>query len=172
MNRYLVQASIWGISGGFACFIWFLAVYYSGVNPFYSVPQSLVILLQAAVVYFGMMEFRDRQISKEFSFGEGLLCGLLITLFLTVISSVVVYGFVQYFYPEMVATHILELKKYLITNKQLLVKESSIEVFEGNLRNVNQVSAFTLGVDEFIWKMIRGIMLSILAALILRRKVA
>jgi hypothetical protein len=37
------------------------------------------------------------------------------------------------FTPQMVVSHIAELKAYLTANKQLLIKQSSIEAFEGNL---------------------------------------
>ncbi len=170
MNNYLKQALLFGLTGGVICFLWFLIVYYSGANPFYSFPQKLVILLQAVVSYLSIRDFRNRYYKEEFSFASGIFCGLAVSILLALVCSILVYIFVAYMHPEMVAAHIIELKNYLIANKQLLIKESSIEVFEGNFKNVNEVTTFTLVLDEFIWKMIRGIMFTILATLTLRRE--
>jgi len=169
MNKYVNQTLIFGLAGGFACFLWFIIVYYAGANPFYSFSQKLVILLQAVICYIAIRYFREKYFNDAFSFGEGILCGLLVTVLLSVFCSVMVYAFIEIVDPEMVVSHIAELKKYLIENKKLLVDESSIDVYEGNFKNVDGVTTYTLVLDEFIWKIIRGLMFTILSSLTLRR---
>jgi hypothetical protein len=145
-------------------------VYFSGANPFYSVPQGLTILIQAAISFYSIRYFRLQKNALDFSFGEGIIFGVLVTLFCAVFSGLVNYAFIEFLYPEMIPRHIIELQQYLLTNKASLVKESSLEVFEGNLRNVQDVTAVTLGIDEFIWKMVKGTMFTILVSLTQRRK--
>lgn len=169
MNRYLKQALLWGLSGGFLCFVWFLIVYYSGANPFFSFSQKLVIIIQAAIAFFVIKDFKQKSSEKLFSFADGLLCGFSVMFVLSVFCGILVFIFTQYIHPEMVADHILELKKYLVTNKEVLIKGSSVEIYEGNLKNMDGVTAFTLGLDEFIWKNIRGAMPIILSSLVLRQ---
>lgn len=170
MNKYLNTTLLYGIFGGLACSVWFISVYYSGANAFYSFPQKLVILVQGTVVYLGIRYHRSKYSTEEFSFAEGIFTGLCISLALSIISSLFMYIFSQYIHPEMVAAHVEELKKYLLLNKEELIKQSSVEVYEGNFKNVDGVTAYTLMLDELIWKMIRGLMFSILASLTLRRQ--
>ncbi len=170
MNRYTRVALLFGGFGGLLCSLWFLGVHFSGSNPYYSFPQKLIIVLQAAIVYFSIRYFRAKSGEESFSFAEGIFCGLAVALVVAVTSSGFIYVYSSFIEPEIVTEHVAELKNYLISNQAQLISQSSKEAFEGNLKNVDEVNAFTLAIDDFIWKIVRGGMFSILVSLTLRRQ--
>jgi hypothetical protein len=49
--------------------------------------KKLVILIQAVIAYFAIKDFRKRYFEDEFSIGDGMFCGLLITVFSSVFSG-------------------------------------------------------------------------------------
>jgi hypothetical protein len=151
-------------------FIWFLGVIYIGSNPFYSFAQRLIILPQALVSLAAVWLFRKWNQEPIYSFGQGLGVGLLVTIITAIISSTLIFIYCQYFEAQIVTEHIAIIKEYLIANKEKLIEESSEAVYNGNFANAELIDASSLAIDDFIWKLVRGAMFTILSSLALRRQ--
>lgn len=165
-------ARLWlliALPGSLFAFVWFYAVYLAGHNPYYSFFQKLVILLHGAVSLAAIWYYRDKFNQGLLSFPEALVSGISTSLIVAMAAAIGIYIFGQYLHPETVPMHIQELKNYLISHKEGLIKQSGAEMYEGNLRNVDNITATSLAIDAFIWKVIQGTMFSILAGLALRR---
>ena len=160
------------LPGSIFCFLWFLGVIYIDFNPFYSFAQRLIILPQALISFGAVWFYRKWLKEKDFSFGQGLGIGLVTSIMVASISSILVYLYCQYYDSNLVTNHIVTLKEYLAINKAKLIDESSEAIYNGNFANVEKVNATSLAIDDFIWKLIRGTMFSILSSLALRRKLA
>ncbi|MDX2191401.1 MAG: DUF4199 domain-containing protein [Bacteroidota bacterium] len=169
LKPYLSTSLIYGTITGLAAFVWFIGVYYSGANAFYSFQQKLSILLQAVAAYFAIKHYRDKQKEGLLSFGEGIIIGMLVALVTALIAGVGIFIFSNYIQPQMITEHVQTLRRYMEVNKTELINRSSEEMYKGNLKGVDEVSAFSLALDDFIWKIIRGTMFSILVSLVLRR---
>lgn len=158
------------IPGGLFSFFWFLGTIYFGANAFYSFPQKLVILFQGLISFLAIWYYRKLKNEFEFTFLESFLIGFMNTLIVAIISSTFIYIYCKFYNPEIVTAQIALLKQYLIDNKDLLINQSNQAVYEGNLKSVDGVNAYSLALDGFIWKIVQGAMFSILCSLVLRRK--
>ena len=161
---------VFGIIGGILGFFWFLGVYHLGGNPFYSFWQKLVVLVQGGVAFFAIKYFRDKVNEGSLSFGEGVLTGLLVAIVTALVSGTGEYFYAEYVKPEMVQSHLKQLYAYFEANKEELIRRSSVKMYEGNYKAVGEVNAFTLTLDEIIWKIVRGTMFAVLVSLALRRQ--
>jgi len=163
----LLVGSILGLLG---C-IYLLIVYKFGeANPFYSFPQKLSILFCLAVALASIAGYRQYQNEGQLSFGEGIVVGSFANLVHAAIVSLAIFVYCQYIEPELVVNQIKTLNEYMIFNKENLIQSSSPELYAGSLKQVKNVNASSLAWDSLIWKMVQGIMFSILISLVLRRK--
>lgn len=159
-----------GLICGLASVLWFIITYWSGANPFYGFSQKASILLQPFAAYAGIWLYREKTNNKQLSYGEGIVMGLVIAATTGLISALGMYALAEWVYPQMVADHVAELRRYMEAMKDELIKNSSMEMYEGSLKGIDFVNASTLAADDLIWKTIKGLMFGVLMSLPLRRK--
>jgi hypothetical protein len=168
---YLKHSILYGLIGGIACLAWFLGVYNFGINPFFSFWANLVIVIVGGAAFFSI--YRYAKPLEQFSFGHGLVVGGFTVAAIGVIASTGIYIASEYFIPQAVEMYKNESLKHLIVNKETLIKESNLEVYNAYLKSVPLINALNSTSRYCISNIfIPGLMFSVLSSLPLRKKKA
>lgn len=124
------------------------------------------IVFSLLFVYFGIKNYRDRQLNGCIDFWNALKTGLLITLFPALAFAIYNYIFVEFIDPDFMDTyyehHLAEMKENLSTEEFLTAKaqlESEKEIFMNTGLNV---------LIMFLTVWLIGLIVSILSAILLQ----
>ena len=168
---YLKHTLFYGTLGGIICLSWFLGVYSFGFNPFFSFWGNLVILLVGGNAFFSLYRFAKPL--ETFSFGQGLLLGGLTVILTGLVACTGIYFATQYFIPNAIEIYKSESLKHLLANKEALIKESSLEIYNTYLKSIPDITVWNSTTRYFTSNMvIPGLMFTILSSLPLRKKSA
>jgi len=148
--------------------LWVVGLYLAGNNP-YGPKRLLAIFVPPIAVVFG--QWKLRQYYKPD--GPGILksigTGLLITFFAAVCSAGGVYAFARVTGPEPIARHLVEMRQILENSKPMFLKEKNgRKQYEQTYRDL-AYSAQELAADDYIRKLLLGVLLSIPGGIFLRK---
>lgn len=167
--NYLKHALIFGIFSGFVCYAWFLTVYSFGINPFFSFWANLVILFVGGTTFFSIYMYAKSL--QTFSFGQGLFLGGFTNMITGIFCCLCIYLSTTYVIPNAIEIYRNESLLHLLSNKQNLIKESSITIFNTYLQSIPNIDAQNSSIRYFISNIIiPGLMFTILSSLPLRKK--
>jgi hypothetical protein len=164
----LRTALLFGVSAGVLCILWVVGLYLSGSNP-YGPKRLMAIFVPPVAVVLGQWQLR-RYFKPE---GPGILksigTGLLITLFTAVVSAGGVYAFARITGPEPIAQHLTEMRQLLKQSRPMFLKEKNgRQQYEQTYRGL-AFSAQGLAADDYMRKLIVGLLLSIPGGIFLRK---
>lgn len=164
----LRTALLFGVGAGLLCVLWIIGLYLSGSNP-YGPKRLMAIFVPPIAVILGQWQLR-RSFKPE---GPGILksvgTGLLIALFTAVVSAGGVYAFARVTGPEPIARHLTEMRQLLEQSRPMFLKEKNgRKQYEQTYRGL-AFSAQGLAADDYMRKLIVGILLSIPGGIFLRK---
>lgn len=164
----LRTALLFGASAGVLCAVWVIGLYLSGSNP-YGPKRLMAIFVPPVAVLLGQWQLR-RYFKPE---GPGILksvgTGLLIALFTAVVSAGGVYAFARATGPEPIARHLTEMRHLLEQSRPMFLKEKNgRQQYEQTYRGL-AFSAQGLAADDYMRKLLVGVLLSIPGGIFLRK---
>ncbi len=166
--RVLRTALLYGAGAGLLCALWIVGLYFTGNNP-YGPKRLMAIFFPPVAVLLGQWNLR-----KYFQpDGPGILrsvgTGLLIAFFAAVLSAGSVYAFARLSGPEPIARHLTEMRQLLEQGKPMFLKEKNgRQQYEQTYRNL-AYNAQGLASDDYVRKLLLGILLSIPGGIFLRK---
>jgi uncharacterized membrane protein YqaE (UPF0057 family) len=161
-------ALLYGAGAGAVCVLWITGLYLAGNNP-YGPKRLMAIFVPPVAVLLGQWKLR-RYFKPE---GPGIIksigTGLLITFFAAVVSAGGVYLFARLTGPEPIARHLTEMRQLLQNSKPMFLKEKNgRKQYEQTYKNL-AFSAQGLAADDYIRKLLLGLLLSIPGGIFLRK---
>lgn len=165
------HASIFGFLGSILIVFWFFGSYLAtGNNPYFSFWGNLVIAIVGLSVFFAIYFYAKSK--DSFSFGQGILIGGMTLFIMSIVASTIIYFIVNQYFIEIIELYKSESLAHLTKNKLQLIDDSNKEIYETYLKSIPQIDAYNSTTRYCISNLIvPGLMLSILAALPLRKKV-
>jgi hypothetical protein len=167
MNRYFPIASKIGGIGGFFCVVAFLLFIYLEVEPTnFSMIFGYIIL--PLFLFLGIRYFKIYQNAGLLSFAEGMTVGFFIYSIIGIISGLGIW-LILLITPGVFSSIKASKIALLESNKTMIVNQLSEESFNITYQNVISMTAFDIGANDFIWKIIPGLFFTIIISIILRK---
>lgn len=151
-----------------------LMVILEGGTGNFEAGQGLNYLFMVAgysMVFFGIREYRDKKLNGIISFNAAFRTGLLIVIIaalLYTITWVVYQHYVDKEFTDRYTEFVID--KIKSGNKSQEQIEAEIETFTKNMKEYN--SPFTRGIYTFLEIFPLGLLISVLCALLMRKKVS
>ncbi len=160
-----------GLIGAIGVIFWFwMSFNWLQANAFFSFWGNLVILVVGICVFFSLYFYA--KVRNEFSFAQGLLLGGTTILVIVIFAGFFIFLLTNYWQPQIITLYKAESLIHLQKNKDALIADSSKEIYEMYLQSIPQIDAYN-SVKRYIFSnlVVPGLMLSILSALPLRKKI-
>jgi hypothetical protein len=163
----LRTAALCGVLTGILCFGWVLFLYLSGNNP-YGPKRALSDFFPPIAAIVSQVLLR-RYYADGPGLGRSVGVGLATTLIAAGVAAVGLYTLARMAGPGLIEQHLLEAKQMLAATKALYLKQvNGQQQYDATLRNLARTpQAFAQ--DEFVKKMLLGIVLSIPGGVFLRK---
>ncbi|WP_317128721.1 DUF4199 domain-containing protein [Hymenobacter fodinae] len=163
----LRTALLCGVLTGALCLAWVLFLYFTGSNP-YGPKRTLSSFFPPIAAVISQILLRRYYINGP-GLGRSIGVGLATSLIAAGIAAAGLYLFARMAGPELIAQHLTEARQLLIATKELYLKEANgRQQFEATLRNL-ATTPQGLAQDEFVKKLLLGIVLSIPGGVFLRK---
>jgi hypothetical protein len=168
-NPVVRTALLFGVGAGLLCGLWVTGLYLTHNDPFGPKKVMNMLLLPAAVV--GGQVWLRRYFRPD---GPGLKravgVGLLITLLTATLSAVGVYALAEAAGPAQLARSKAEMIKIAEGTKALYLRnKGGKEQYEQTIRGLQQLDARSLTTDDFIKKLLVGLLLSVPGGIFFRK---
>ena len=160
---------LYGVLGGAVAMILVLGLHFMDRNPLIDIRIVDVVIL-AVFLVFSMREFRDRYNYGALHYWQGISIGM-ITYFLTaLISALFILVFIRFIDPDILQQYIDNRLTLLEQNKQQLIETINEQAYSKAVTGVKETTAFDLALDDLLKKSFIGLFLTIIIAVILRKK--
>ncbi len=131
----------------------------------YDVLGYIVLLLMYSVIFFGIRNYRNKELDGQISFGHAFKTGIFITLFAGTVY-VILWVFIYYlFIPDFMEVFTQHVLYQTTTEEELLAKKEEMEQFSKLYENPIWVVLLTYA--EVIPT---GLVVTLISSLILRKK--
>lgn len=163
----LRTAVLCGTVTGVLCLVWILFLYLTGNNP-YGLKRTLSDFFPPIAAVISQILLR-RYYANGPGLGRSVGVGLSTTLISASLAAVGLYIFARVADPVLIQQHLVEAKQMLAAAKGMYLKQANgQQLYETTLRNLAQTpQAFAQ--DEFVKKMLWGVVLSIPGGVFLRK---
>jgi len=160
---------MYGAIGGAVVIVLMLGLHFMGRNPLIDIRIVDVVVL-AVFLVFSMREFRDRYNNRTLHYWQGVSIGM-ITYFVTaLISAIFILMFVNFIQPDALQEYIVNRLVLLEQNKQQLIDKINEDAYKKAVDGVKMTTAADLALDDLLKKSFIGLFLTIIIAVILRKK--
>jgi hypothetical protein len=170
IKNHLIRVGLmYGAIGGAVVIVLILGLHFMGRNPLIDIRIVDVVIL-AVFLVFSMREFRDRFNNGALHYWQGVSVGM-VTYFVTaLISAAFILVFVEFVKPDILQGYVTNRLELLDMNKQQLIDTINAEAYEKAVEGVKETTASDLALDDLLKKSFIGLFLTIIIAVILRKK--
>jgi hypothetical protein len=167
-NDYIKISLIAGVIAAILVLLYFLVFYWLGKSPLLrmSTYDMAIVCICMAIA---MGYYRDKWKNGKLHFWEGVLIGLYTNLIATVLSTLVIYFFIAFIAPEVLAAHITDLKNLMIQTRQQVEEGFGKEAFTNTLSRISGTTAVDVAIDIFIKKFLVCLLATGFIAAVLRK---
>ena len=162
--RYSIYGSIINIGA-------LLILYYFGrhpllLNPFFDARLPLYLVF----IYFSMKTYRDQFNAGSMHFWQGIAIGLLNYMSMALIVSVFIQIFAGIESTHFLSNYIQLASEQMLANKDAFVEALGLETFEETMLELPRTTSLHLAADFLLKSMPIGLFLTIILAVLMRRK--
>ncbi|MFD2033438.1 DUF4199 domain-containing protein [Belliella marina] len=167
MNNRIQASYKFGLIGGVFCVLAFVLFKLMGIDP---TKMSMLFgyFLIPIFLFIGIRFYRNQVNGGLLSFSDGMSVGFLIYSMIAAVSGLGIWV-ILLLSPSLFEEVKVSKLEMLIENKELIVEQLGIESFDITYENLLEMSAFDIGSNDFIWKIIPGLFFTIIISIILRR---
>ncbi len=169
MNRQLLLRSAFlpGLISGAMCIVYFLALYFSGIN--YSDHFYKFSFLVTFPMIFVAIFYYKKSTNGVLRFWQGML----ICYFTNLIALVVYVMFISILLtivdPDFVAESIAGAKLFMEANKELWLEQGMpLDAWQTNYANADLISPQTIALDQLLIFSVAGLFYSLILSVLLR----
>ncbi len=168
-NLLIRVGLMYGAIGGVVVIILILGLHFMGRNPLLDIRIVDVVIL-AVFLVFSMREFRERYNSGALHYWQGVSIGMITYVVTALISAAFILVFVEFIKPDVLQDYVGNRLELLDQNKQQLIDTINAEAYEKAVDGVKKTTASDLALDDLLKKSFIGLFLTIIIAVILRKK--
>jgi len=170
MNPLVRTALLAGIMTGAGCFIFSVLIYAVGMNPLMQ-HKFLFLPLYGIGMILAMRYYRINFGDGLMPTWKGIVIGLIINLMASALYAVMLYMLLSRIDDGMLKLYQQTAIVFFENNREEMIKNSSKEQFEAMRRNIDLMTPGAVAFDEWISKSMFGLILSVLTALAMRKRV-
>jgi len=168
LNQTLIRVGIrYGVLCSLACFALVLVLYFMGYNPFGDLGRltylPIPVCIFLAIRYFKLFH------EGEIGFGRGLRVGLSVAFYTALTTAMLVFLFIYVAGPEVLQTHIAEMKALLEQTRDEQVRLLGEKTYEQGYKALNELTPGMLAADDFVRRVFVGGIFSLIAAVFFRK---
>jgi len=168
-NPVIRTALLFGVGTGVLCGLWIIGLYLTQNDPFGPKKVMAMVLLPLAVLG-GQWSLRRYFLPDGPGLKRALGTGLLITLLTATVSAASVYGLAQAAGPQQLERSKAEMIKIAEGTKALYLRnKGGKEQYAQTIRGLQQLDARSLTTDDFIKKLLLGLLLSVPGGIFFRK---
>ncbi|MFY0653721.1 MAG: DUF4199 domain-containing protein [Cyclobacteriaceae bacterium] len=168
-NPLIIVPLKFGFFGAVMVVILFFLLYFTGANPLLDMKMFDFFILPI-FLFFATKEFRDTHNSRQAEFWHGMTVGFVTYLTYALTATVVLVLFLfladQQIFDDYVINTVAEATK----NKEQTIEKLGEAAYNETLIKLKETSKTDVILDFLIKKLIIGLMLTIMIAVIMRRK--
>lgn len=160
----------YGIAGGVFAIILFLVLYHNGEYPLdmtsYLVSGGIVLIM----LIFSVKELRDYKYGGHLEYWQGMTTGFVCVFIVALISGCFIFMYASQIDQNILLEHQRHVLASLSENPEEWIERHGNEVYEEMLQQSQQlISPLTLAFDDFLKKMLIGLLLTTVIALFYKR---
>jgi hypothetical protein len=167
MKKYWEASYRFGLIGGIFSVLAFLVFHWIGQDPT-NLSMLFGYVMIPVFIFLGIRFFKKYVNQDWLSFAEGMTIGFLIYTLFAFITAMGIWIILS-----LNSTLFAELKEkkldILESNKDMIISQLGQESFETTLAKVQEMVAWDIALNDFIWKMVPGLFFTIIISIILRR---
>jgi len=168
-NQLIRTGVLYGAIGGAIVIVLMLGLYFMGRNPLIDIRIVDVVVLSVFLV-FSMREFRDKFNNGALHYWQGVSIGMVTYIVTALISAIFILVFVEFIKPDILQEYVTNRLELLDLNKQQLIDTINADAYEKAVEGVKKTKASDLALDDLLKKSFIGLFLTIIIAVILRKK--
>jgi hypothetical protein len=168
LNQTIVRVGVrYGVLCGLVSFAVLLLLYLLGYNPLGNAGRWSYLPLPV-FIFMGLRYFKLFH-DAEIGFWKGVRVNLAITFYTAMCAAMLVYVMLYLVGPELIQQHVAELRTMLDESREAQIKLIGESTFEQAYQDLDQLSPSMLATQDFLSRMLVGVMFSIVAAVFFRK---
>ena len=158
-----------GAFGALIVLIMFFLLFLTGENPLTEMGMFDFFVIPI-FLFFAIKEFRDTYNGRLIEFWQGMTVGFVTYTSLALITTLVLFVFLQAVDSEIFDNYVISKVEEVTNAKEKTIEQLGEVAYSEALAKVKTTSRSDLILDYLLKKLIVGLMLTIMIAVIMRRK--
>jgi hypothetical protein len=158
-----------GVFGAAMIIIMFFIFHFSGSNPLTEM-GFVDFFIIPIFLFFGIKEFKDSYNQKLLEYWEGMTAGFVVYITIAILTSLFIFLFINLSESDIVDNYIVNKLEILEDKKDGIIEEMGEETYLRSKEGITSISIFDITLDNFLKKTFIGLLLTIMIAVIMRRK--
>lgn len=160
----------YGLAGGAMAIVAFIVFHYVGIMPGSLISFIAAILVTGMFAFLPMKDFKSNMNNGEFRFYQGMTIGFIGYLTIAAVFSIFYLLFIELVEPEFLEDKVAYLRELQIEQRDAKVEEFGLEVYERQLKGLDNISVSSEVLSEFVKRLFMGIFLTPIFSIVLRTR--
>ncbi len=170
LNNPLIKVPAkFGAFGSAMVIVMFLVFYFTGNNPLVEM-EMFDFFIIPIFLFFGIKEFKDSYNQRLLEYWQGMTAGFVVYTSIAVITSLFLILFLSLDGTELLDGYTADRMAILEEQKDGIVEEMGEATYLQSQQDIENLSAGDIIFDNFLKKMFTGLLLTIMIAVIMRKK--
>jgi hypothetical protein len=158
----------YGFAGGAISIVLFLTLYFSEGEPLSNI-RIFDFILIPLFVFFTIKELRDYKYNGKLLYWQGMTAGFVCYLLIALISAFTIWIFLDIVDPALFVAHKQENIAILTNESAKWIEQLGQADYKKTLADLHTVTPFSLAADDFLKKILTGLLLTTVIAIVLKR---
>ncbi|MEQ6122030.1 DUF4199 domain-containing protein [Reichenbachiella sp. MALMAid0571] len=158
-----------GAFGAIMVVVMFLVFYLSGSNPLMEMGMFDFFIIPI-FLFFGIKEYKDNYNHRLLEFWQGMTAGFVVYFTLACLTSIFIFAFLNLSDPSIMENYTADRLSILEEKKEAIIKEMGEATFIESQKEVQNITIGDLIFDNFLKKTFVGLLLTIMIAVIMKKK--
>ncbi len=158
----------YGLAGGSISIVLFLTLYFSEGDPLSNI-RIFDFILIPLFVFFTVKELRDYKYNGKLLYWQGMTAGFVCYLLIAIISAITIWIFLAIVDPALFVAHKQENIAILTNESAKWIEQLGQKGYNKTLADLDTVTPFSLAADDFLKKLLVGLLLTTVIAIFFKR---
>ena len=158
----------YGLAGGAIAIVLFLTLYFSEGNPLANI-RIFDFVLIPLFIFFTMKELRDYKYNGKMFYWQGMTAGFVCYLLIAALSALSIWIFLEVVDTDVFLVHKQENIAILTSESAKWIEQLGQRDYEKALANLQTVTPFSLAADDFLKKLLIGLLMTSVIAIFFKR---
>ena len=158
----------YGLAGGAIAIVLFFTLYFSDGEPLANI-RIFDFILIPIFIFFTLKELRDYKYGGKMFYWQGMTAGFVCYLLIALLSGLTIWIFLEGVDPALFVAHKKENIAILTSESAKWIEQLGQADYEKTLANLQTITPFSLAADDFLKKLLIGLLITSLFAIFFKR---